>query len=100
MPTTLEAYKYIYETDMLYAPGKASNAGGVLVSGLEMSQNSMRLSWSFEEVDLKLKSMMENLCENIYKTCNEIGDKYSFLRASNILGYKKVISAMKAYMLY
>jgi glutamate dehydrogenase (NADP+) len=100
MPTKIEAYKYIYETDMLYAPGKASNAGGVLVSGLEMSQNSMRLSWSFEEVDSKLKSMMEHLCEEIYKTANELNDKYSFLRASNILGYKKVINAMKSYMLF
>ena len=61
MPTTLEATEYLQEHGVLFAPGKASNAGGVATSALEMSQNSQRLSWTFEEVDQKLKTIMENI---------------------------------------
>ena len=100
MPLTLEAVRYLNNTKVLYAPGKASNAGGVLVSGLEMSQNSMRLKWTFEEVDLKLKTMMENLFDNLYELALNLGDTNNYLKASNILGYKRVIEAIKSYKLY
>ena len=64
MPTTLEATQYLQENGVLFAPGKASNAGGVATSALEMSQNSERLSWTFEEVDAKLQNIMVNICHN------------------------------------
>ena len=64
MPTSIEATEYFQANGVLFAPGKASNAGGVATSALEMSQNSMRLSWSFEEVDAKLKGIMENIFKN------------------------------------
>ena len=65
MPTTLEATQYLQENGVIFAPGKAANAGGVATSALEMSQNSERLSWTFEEVDAKLKNIMVNICHNM-----------------------------------
>ena len=100
MPLTIEAVRYISDKPIIYAPGKASNAGGVLVSGLEMSQNSIRYNWTFEEVNCKLKSMMEDMFDSLYKLSKELNEEYNMLKASNILGYKRVISAMKAYKLY
>ncbi len=96
MPNTPEAIKAYKAAGILYAPGKASNAGGVSVSGLEMTQNSERISWTFEEVDAKLDSIMKN----IYKSCVEAAEEYGFgydLEAgANIAGFKKVAEAMIA----
>ena len=96
MPNTPEAIKVYKEAGILYAPGKASNAGGVATSGLEMTQNSERLSWTFEEVDSKLESIMKN----IYKSCVDAAEEYGFgydLEAgANIAGFKKVAEAMIA----
>ncbi|MBO4396755.1 MAG: NADP-specific glutamate dehydrogenase [Eubacterium sp.] len=96
MPTTLDATQYLQENGVLFAPGKASNAGGVATSALEMSQNSERLSWSFEEVDAKLKGIMEN----IFKNCDEAAKKYGFEKnyvvGANIAGFEKVATAMQA----
>lgn len=96
MPTTLDATRYLQENKVLFAPGKASNAGGVAVSGLEMSQNSERLSWSFEEVDNKLKQIMQN----IYKQAKDASIEYkqdgNIVAGANIAGFKKVAEAMIA----
>lgn len=94
MPTTIEGYKVFKETKILYAPGKASNAGGVAVSGLEMSQNSMRLPWPKEEVDSRLQQIMKN----IHDTCLETAEKYGmpgdYVAGANIAGFLKVANAM------
>lgn len=94
MPTTIEGYKVFKEAKILYAPGKASNAGGVAVSGLEMSQNSMRLPWPKEEVDSRLQQIMKN----IHDTCLETAEKYGmpgdYVAGANIAGFLKVANAM------
>lgn len=96
MPTTIEAIEYFIEHGVLLAPAKAANAGGVATSGLEMSQNSMRLSWTFEEVDKKLDDIMTN----IFKTCKQTADEYglgiNYVAGANIAGFKKVSTAMIA----
>lgn len=96
MPCTLEATNYLIENKVLYGPAKAANAGGVLVSGLEMSQNSMRYSWSFEEVDQKLKSQMENIFVEVYQCAKHYGNEYNTVLGANISGFKKVATAMLA----
>ena len=96
MPTTLEATKYLQENGVLFAPGKASNAGGVATSALEMSQNSERLSWTFEEVDNKLHEIMKE----IFKSCDEASKEYgmegNYMAGANIAGFLKVANAMVA----
>ena len=96
MPTTIEATKILQEAGVLFAPGKAANAGGVATSALEMTQNSERLSWSFEEVDAKLKGIMEN----IFKSADEAAEKYghpkNYVMGANIAGFQKVADAMLA----
>ena len=96
MPTTLEATKYLQENGVLFAPGKASNAGGVATSALEMSQNSERLSWTFEEVDSKLKNIMVNIFHNLDDASKEFGLEGNYVAGANIAGFKKVAEAMKA----
>ena len=96
MPCTLEATKYLINHKVLYAPAKAANAGGVLVSGLEMTQNSMRISWSFMEVDNKLKEQMEKIFDNVYETSIKYSDKYNSVVGANIAGFIKVSAAMRA----
>ena len=100
MPTTIEGTKVFQENGVLFAPGKASNAGGVSVSALEMSQNSLRLSWTFEEVDERL----HNIMVNIYKNCRDAAEKYgykdNFVVGANIAGFEKVATAMIAQGLY
>lgn len=96
MPCTLEATKYLINHKVLYAPAKAANAGGVLVSGLEMAQNSMRISWSFIEVDNKLKEQMEKIFDNVYETSIKYSDKYNSVVGANIAGFIKVSAAMRA----
>jgi len=96
MPTTLEATEVFLKNKVLFAPGKAANAGGVATSALEMSQNSMRLSWSFEEVDQKLKGIMVNIYNNIASAAKEAGAEDNFVVGANIAGFKKVAEAMMA----
>ena len=97
MPTTLEGTKAFQAAGILFAPGKASNAGGVSVSALEMSQNSMRLAWTFDEVDEKLHGIMKN----IYAQCRNAAEKYgfkdNFVVGANIAGFEKVAEAMMAH---
>ena len=96
MPTTNEALAYLREHGVLVAPSKAVNAGGVAVSGLEMSQNSERLSWSAEEVDQKLKGIMSNIHKQIVHACEEYNLGYDLVVGANIAGFMKVADAMMA----
>ena len=96
MPTTLEATEYLQENGVLFAPGKAANAGGVATSALEMSQNSERLSWSFEEVDSKLKNIMVNICHNMADAAKRYGHEGNYVMGANIAGFEKVVNAMEA----
>ncbi len=96
MPTTLEATEYLQENGVLFAPGKAANAGGVATSALEMSQNSERLSWSFEEVDAKLKSIMTNIFHNMDDAAKRYGFEGNYVIGANIAGFEKVATAMIA----
>ena len=97
MPTTIEATKYLQENGVLFIPGKAANAGGVATSALEMSQNSERLSWTFEEVDSKLHGIMTNIYANIASASEEFGMKGNYVAGANIAGFKKVVDAMLAH---
>ena len=96
MPSTPEAIEVYLSSGILYGPAKAANAGGVATSGLEMSQNSIRLSWSFEEVDEKLLGIMKS----IFKACDENSKKYgmpgNYMAGANIAGFIKVAEAMIA----
>ncbi|GIO07750.1 glutamate dehydrogenase [Brevibacillus reuszeri] len=96
MPSTLEAIDLFLANDVLFGPGKAANAGGVSVSALEMSQNSMRLSWSFEEVDAKLHEIMEKIYRNSVKAAAEYGHPGNLVVGANIAGFIKVADAMIA----
>lgn len=95
MPSTPKAVEEFLKSDILYAPGKASNAGGVATSGLEMSQNSLRLSWTFEEVDARLKGIMENIFDTVYETSQKYSDGKNLVAGANIAGFIKVCEAMK-----
>ena len=96
MPTTNEAVAYLKANNVIVAPSKAVNAGGVATSGLEMSQNSMRYSWTAEEVDAKLKMIMKNIFDNSIKAANEYGLGDDLCAGANIAGFVKVAEAMKA----
>ena len=96
MPTTLEATEYLQENGILFAPGKASNAGGVATSALEMSQNSERLSWTFDEVDGKLKNIMVNIFHNLDDAAKRYGMEGNYVAGANIAGFEKVVDAMTA----
>ena len=97
MPTTIEATKYLQENGVLFVPGKAANAGGVATSALEMSQNSERLSWTFEEVDAKLKNIMVNIYHNIDDAAKRYGSEGNYVVGANIAGFEKVVDAMLAH---
>ncbi|RLB35721.1 MAG: NADP-specific glutamate dehydrogenase [Deltaproteobacteria bacterium] len=94
MPSTLEAIDIFIENKILYAPGKAANAGGVAVSGLEMAQNSMRLHWPREEVDYRLRNIMQNIHKMCLDTAEEYGERGNYLVGANIAGFVKVVDAM------
>lgn len=96
MPTTNDALKFIQDSGMVVAPSKAVNAGGVSTSALEMSQNSMRYSWSFEEVDAKLHEIMKNIYKNSVAAAEEAGLGYNLVAGANLAGFKKVADAMMA----
>ena len=96
MPTTLEATEYLQKNGVLFCPGKASNAGGVATSALEMSQNSERLSWTFEEVDAKLQRIMVNIFHNLDAAAKKYGLEGNYVAGANIAGFLKVAEAMSA----
>ena len=96
MPTTLEATQYLQSHGVAFAPGKAANAGGVATSALEMSQNSMRLSWTFEEVDAKLHDIMVGIHKSAYEAAKEYGHEGNYVMGANIAGFLKVADAMMA----
>ena len=96
MPTTLEATQYLQENGVWFVPGKAANAGGVATSALEMSQNSERLSWTFEEVDSKLKTIMVNIFHNLDDAAKKYGQAGNYVAGANIAGFLKVAEAMTA----
>ncbi len=96
MPTTLEATKYLQDNGVTFFPGKASNAGGVATSGLEMTQNSERLSWSFDEVDAKLEDIMKGIFHAADDAAREAGMEGNYVAGANIAGFKKVADAMIA----
>ena len=95
MPTTAEAVEYLQENNVVIGPSKAVNAGGVAVSALEMCQNSMRYSWTAEEVDAKLKGIMTNIFNAAYDTAEKYGDKGNLIMGANIAGFVKIADAMK-----
>ena len=94
MPCTPEAVEVFQKNKIPFGPGKASNAGGVAVSGLEMSQNSIRDSWSFSKVDKKLQSIMKNIHDNSLEASEKYGNKGNYVMGANIVGFEKVASAM------
>ena len=96
MPSTPEAIEIFLANKLLYAPGKASNAGGVATSGLEMSQNSMRIKWTAEEVDAKLHGIMQNIHEVCTKYGKEEDGYINYVKGANIGGFMKVAEAMIA----
>lgn len=96
MPTTIEATEYLQANGVLFAPGKAANAGGVATSALEMSQNSERLSWTFEEVDSKLRNIMINIFHNLDDAAKKYGMEGNYVAGANIAGFLKVADAMTA----
>ena len=96
MPTTPDATVYLQQNGVAFMPGKAANAGGVLVSGLEMSQNAEHLSWTFEEVDGKLEQLMRGMFHNVDDTAKEYGQEGNFVMGANIAGFLKVADAMLA----
>jgi glutamate dehydrogenase (NADP+) len=100
MPCTLEAIAVLQKGKVLYAPGKASNAGGVATSGLEMVQNSQRYFWSFDEVDAKLHGIMVNIHKAAYDTANLFGEPGNYVMGANIAGFLKVADAMIAQGIY
>ena len=96
MPSTPEAVETFQKAGVLFGPAKAANAGGVATSGLEMSQNSMRYSWTFEEVDAKLKDIMVSIFHNAYNASKEFGDEGNLVMGANIAGFMKIAEAMMA----
>ena len=96
MPLTPEAIEKVLGNGLLYSPGKASNAGGVATSGLEMTQNSIRMSWSFEEVDEKLQGIMKNIFKACYDASVECGQPGNLMVGANVAGFLKVADAMMA----
>ena len=96
MPTTLDAVEYFKENGVVVAPSKAVNAGGVAVSGLEMSQNAMHYSWTAEEVDAKLQQIMKGIYEESYKAAKDYGMEGDLIAGANIAGFVKVADAMLA----
>ncbi|MBQ2982235.1 MAG: NADP-specific glutamate dehydrogenase [Lachnospiraceae bacterium] len=96
MPTTIEATEYLQSNGVIFAPGKAANAGGVATSALEMSQNSERLSWTFEEVDAKLQRIMVDIFHNLDAAAKKYGFEGNYVVGANIAGFEKVVDAMLA----
>jgi len=96
MPCTPEAVEVFQASGVLFAPGKASNAGGVATSGLEMSQNSLRMSWTRKEVDEKLEAIMVSIHKNAYRTAKKYGREGDYVFGANVAGFLKIAEAMQA----
>ena len=96
MPTTPDGINIFQEQGVLFGPAKAANAGGVAVSGLEMSQNSMRLSWTAQEVDQRLKTIMQTIHKTCLDTAQTYGKPHNYVMGANISGFLKVAEAMLA----
>ena len=96
MPTTNDAMEYLLESNIIVGPCKAANAGGVATSALEMAQNSMRFSWTAEEVDEKLKQIMFNIHKNAMDAADKYGFGYNLVAGANLAGFDKVAKAMMA----
>ena len=96
MPSTPDAVETFLESGIMFGPAKAANAGGVATSGLEMSQNSMRYSWTFEEVDAKLQGIMVNIFHNAYNASKNYGHEGNLVMGANIAGFEKIADAMIA----
>jgi len=96
MPSTTEAVHIMLKSDICLAPAKAANAGGVVVSGFEMSQNAAMQKWTAEDVDEKLKTIMEEICQNVASTAKEFGVPGNYVDGANIAGFKRVADAMIA----
>ena len=94
MPCTPKAVEVFHKNNIPFGPGKASNAGGVAVSGLEMSQNSIRDSWSFDKVDKKLQGIMKNIHDKSFEASETYNDKGNYVMGANIVGFQKVANAM------
>ena len=94
MPCTPEAVEVFLENKILYGPGKAANAGGVATSGLEMSQNAMRLSWTRQEVDTRLQAIMASIHDACFNTAEEYGEPGNYIAGANIAAFIKVADAM------
>ena len=94
MPSTPEAIETFLKSGVFFGPAKAANAGGVATSGLEMSQNSLRLSWTFEEVDERLCGIMKNIYKNASEAAKEFGMEGNLVAGANIAGFMKVADAM------
>ena len=94
MPSTPQAVKIFLDKKLLYAPGKAANAGGVAVSGLEMAQNRMLLNWTAEEVDQRLRVIMKNIHQTCLDVAAEYGEPGNYLAGANIAGFVRVVNAM------
>ena len=97
MPTVVEAIEVLQKAGVLFGPAKAANAGGVATSALEMSQNSMRYSWTFAEVDAKLHDIMVNIYHNAAEAAKEFGMEGNLVAGANIAGFMKVAKSMLAY---
>ena len=100
MPSTQDAVAYMLKNEIYFGPGKAANAGGVATSGLEMSQNSLRLNWTFDEVDQRLKQIMSDIYHQVKSTAIEYEDPNNLSLGANIAGFKKVAAAMLAQGIY
>jgi len=94
MPCTLEAADLFIKNKVIYSPGKASNAGGVAVSGLEIEQNKKGEKWSFDDVDHRLQSIMNNIFENIYNEAKVLGDEYNLVKGANNYAFKGIADKM------
>jgi glutamate dehydrogenase (NADP+) len=94
MPCTPDAVEVFHKNKIPFGPGKAANAGGVAVSGLEMSQNSIRDSWSFDKVDAKLQGIMKNIHDKSYEASEKYNDRGNYVMGANIVGFQKVANAM------
>ena len=96
MPTNDKAVHYLQKNGVYFMPGKAANAGGVAVSALEMSQNSQRMSWSFDEVDSKLHNIMTEIYSKVSKAARKYGHEGDFVMGANIAGFERVVESMLA----
>ena len=100
MPTTAEGVKFLMENDVMFAPGKAANAGGVATSALEMAQSAQRMYWTFEQVDEELRKIMINIFRHCAQAAKEYGFDGNYVKGANIAGFERVAKSMLAFGIY